>query len=161
MKKLWIPLYGMVMIGLSMTAKDSDMIEKYSATNTQNLPIHAVILNQDYSDTEKINLIQKILDDQIVNIDVQDANGKTALNLAIFYKSSPEIIQCLIERGAKVDMPDHFNVTPLYNAIKYDQMAPAIMLLSAGADETWKADNGLSPINIARSEKTQALFEVV
>lgn len=120
------------------------------------LPLHRIILNSHYTRSEKIDAMRKILDNQsVVDINMLDKDGRTALNLATYYKQDPVIINFLINYGAKVNEPDHFNVTPLHNSIKYENIPVAQILLAGGANEFHKDDNGLTPIDLARTENTK------
>lgn len=121
-------------------------------------PLHEIILNSRLSTQEKIQNIQDLLRSGLVDINAVDANGRTALNLATFYKAEPIIIQVLLAGKADVNKPDRFNETPLHNAIRYEEIIVAQMLLQAGANSELKNDREETPIDLARSPKTQALF---
>lgn len=134
-------------------------LDKHAFTNqNQELPLHALILNQTLQIQDKLSLIQEILDTQSVNINAQDANGRTALNIATFYKADPEIVQLLLSYKADVNKPDLFNQSPLHNAIKKEEITTAKLLLHAGADAMLQNDSLATPIDLARSPKTKALF---
>ena len=125
----------------------------------QDLPLHDIILNQNYSIQDKLNAVRNILDNKVVSVDQQDVDGRTALNLAVFYKSDPALAQLLIEDyKANVNKPDRFNVSPLHNAIKYEEIEVAEILLAADADRTFKNDTQATPVDLARSPNTMALF---
>ena len=132
--------------------------DKISAMGNQNLPLHALILDQSISTEDKLQQMQNLLRDESTNINDQDANGKTVLNLATFYKAKPILIQFFIANKANVNLPDLFNETPLHNAIRNEEIIVAQMLLQAGADRNLKNDKGETPIDLARSPKTLALF---
>ncbi|MDP3788016.1 MAG: ankyrin repeat domain-containing protein [Candidatus Chromulinivorax sp.] len=134
--------------------------EQVKQQDTILLPLHNIILNQNLTPQEKIQLMQDLLRDKDnhININAQDANGRTALNLAAFYKADPIIVQFLIVHKADVNEPDRFNESPLHNAIKNEEILIATMLLKAGAHQEFKNDEGLTPIDLARSPKTQTLF---
>ena len=122
------------------------------------LPFHEIIKNQRYSLSEKLALIKKIADAKEVDINAQDANGKTALNLVIFYKGAPEIVKLLISSGADVNEPDLFNETPLHNAIRNEDITAAKILVAHGADVRFQNDKGLTPLDLAQSPTTMAVL---
>ena len=100
--------------------------------DVQNLPLHDIILNQNYSTQDKLLLIKNILDNKIVDVNDQDVDGRTALNLVTFYKANPALARLLIEGyKANVNKPDRFNVSPLHNAIQYEEIeiADPVVLL--------------------------------
>lgn len=125
----------------------------------QNFPLHTVILNSNYSTFQQLAMLEQLLKNQSIDIDARDRDGKTALNLAVYYKKDPAIIQFLIKKNAKIDEPDVFNVTPLSNAIRFGQIDAARMLLVAGADPEYKDDEGYTPLDLAaRTEETKAIL---
>ena len=124
------------------------------------LPLHTIILDQNLSTDEKIQEMKDLLtnENEIIDINAQDAGGKTALNLSAFYNADPAIIQFLINNKAKVNEPDRFNETPLHNAIAKEAIETAKILLAAGANPDLKNDKLETPIDLARSPNTKALF---
>lgn len=149
----------------SEALSDDQLKAAHAITVQKNLPLHEIILNmyhveerQNHSVQEKIKLMQNVLDHKAVDINKEDADGKTALVLATFYNADPTIIKFLIDNGAKVNQPDRFNETPLHNAIRNDEIQSAELLLEASADPDLKNDTLETPIDLARSPNTQALF---
>ena len=124
------------------------------------LPLHTIILDQNLSTDEKIQEMKDLLmnENKAIDINAQDAGGKTTLNLAAFYNADPAIIQFLINNKAKVNEPDRFNETPLHNAIAKEAIETAKILLAAGASPDLKNDKLETPIDLARSPNTKALF---
>ena len=146
--------------------KDSDTsFHDSSSYNTKQdtilLPLHNIILNANFTPQEKISLMQDVLHDDTIQLDInaEDGTGRTALNLATHLKADPIIIKFLIESKANVNKEDRFNETPLHNAIRHEEIEIAKMLLAAGANVELKNDNQETPIDLARSPKTQALFD--
>lgn len=122
------------------------------------LPLHDIIKNQQYTTAQKLKMMKKILDQKQVDINAQDAAGKTALNLVTFYKGDPAIAKLLIEYGANVNEPDLFNETPLHNAITKEDIVTAAMLLKDGANVRFENDKGVTPLDLARSQETIKLL---
>ncbi len=145
---------------LMITAFLQNQINAVAAAYAQNLPVHAIILNQNYTTQEKLTKIRTALDAKQTDVNARDIGGKTALNLATFYNANPAIVQLLIvDYKADVNIPDLFNVSPLHNAIEKDEIEIAQMLLDAGADKKLKRDaDDATPVDLARSPKTRALF---
>ncbi|MBV8661032.1 MAG: ankyrin repeat domain-containing protein [Candidatus Dependentiae bacterium] len=133
-----------------------------SAIKKKELPLHDIIFfNQSYTIEESLDLMKDILDKGLQDINAQDANGKTALNLVAFLNCNPKLAQFLIDFKAKVNEPDLFNETPLHNAIKKEEVEIAQILLDAGADLYEKNDQGITPIDLAkRSENMKAIVEL-
>lgn len=137
-------------------------IIKNSAAKVK-LPLHEIILNQDLSIQEKLNLIQETLDNGTVDVNTTDPSGKTALNLVTFYKGDSLLAEILIKKyKADVNKPDRFNVSPLHNAIEKEEIEIAQMLLDAGADRYLKNDaDEITPVDLARSPNTIALLGLI
>jgi ankyrin repeat protein len=164
MKKIkLLVLSGMILLKCDMHADDIDqaMVSQdlpHASTFDIQLPLHDIIKNQNYSLEEKMNLIKKLLDEGNIDINAQDADGKTALNLIAFYASDPALAQLLIDHGAKVNEPDMFNETPLHNAMSKENLILAAILLKNGADVGFKNDKDMTPVDLARSEKSMELL---
>lgn len=137
----------------------NDQLKVLDTKTEQNtLPLHEIIRNRNISIQEKIRLMQSLLDHEGVNINEEDADGRTALVLATFFNADPIIVKFLIDHGAKVNQPDRFNETPLHNAVRHEEIESAELLLKAKADPALKNDTLETPIDLARSPNTTALF---
>lgn len=154
-----LPLMAMIILQNQIYAETSDQenIEQV-ADQKKALPLHDIIKNQSYTTEQKLQMIQNLLDQKQVDVNAQDADGKTALNLATFYKSDPVIAKLLIEYGANVNEPDLFNETPLHNAISKEDVVTAALLLKDGANARFENDNGSTPLDLARSPETLAVL---
>jgi len=157
MKILQKNIRFMLIMGISVIFS-SGQIHAEDLVQANFLPLHALILNQNISTEDKLEQMQNLIARDSFDINTQDANGKTALNLATFYKAKPIVIQFFIVNKANVNLPDLFNETPLHNAIRNEEILAAQMLLQAGADKNFKNDKLETPIDLARSPKTLALF---
>ena len=95
---------------------------------------HAVLLNS-------LTKVQKILDDQIVDVNKIDNKGKTAFAYAI-KNGSIKIINSLIEAGAKLDIADHDGNTALLLMLKkcYTELDNKPVVLAE--------DNKIQPIKV-------------
>jgi len=121
--------------------------------------LHDLVINQDYSTVEIIERLSHLITSGSENyINLVNKGCKTALNLAVEHKADPEIVEFLLENGADANIPDLFNTTPLHNAIIYDQIESAKILLDHGADPYFKNDGEQSSIDLTRSDETKDLF---
>ncbi|MBP6869856.1 ankyrin repeat domain-containing protein [Candidatus Babeliales bacterium] len=144
-----------IMLFLIVVTQSMNLLSIQPLSDILDLPLHAIILNQDYTVSDKLDMMQDLLDSKKVNIDARDRDGKTALNLATYYKKDPAIIEFLVQHGAEVNEPDLFNVTPLHNSIRYEEIPVAKILLAVGADENHKDDDGRTPMDLAQTKKTK------
>ncbi len=71
--------------------------------------------------------------DHGVPIDIQDADGNTALMLAA-YNGHPSTVQALIERGADVNLRNNRDQSPIAGALFKGEDAIVVALHHAGAD---------------------------
>ena len=69
--------------------------------------------------TRKLNKSLKLLIKRTSNINIQDDAGKTALALAVIYKSSDEIVNYLIKYRSNIDQKDKWGDTPITHAFKF------------------------------------------
>ena len=67
--------------------------------------------------------------------DSGDYDGRTALHLAVA-EGQTEIVRVLLNKGAKVDVVDRWNSTPLLDALKMSSQAAAELLIARGAKLT-------------------------
>jgi len=63
------------------------------------------------------------------------------------------ILEFLLSNNSSIDAKNSAGQTPLYRAINRNQMTNANLLMDKGADPFAKADNGISPINLAATLK--------
>ena len=149
-----------VMIFLQNQLRADDPSDESSQLVVQknNVPLHDIIKNQTFSTDQKVAMMQNLIDQKQVDINAKDATGRTALNLATFYNADPAIAKLLMDAGADVNEPDIFNETPLHNAISKQEMVVAAMLLKKGANKRFENDKNVTPLDLARSEKTIKLL---
>jgi len=142
-----------IVFGMFIQAQDQVEVEL-------KLPLHEIILNSNYTISDQLDAMNSIFNNGNFNINARDRDGKTALNLATYLKKDIKIIQCLRDHGAKVNEPDLFNVTPLHNSIKFEEIPVAQVLLAVGADENHKNDNGQTPFDLARTDNAKDLLRL-
>ncbi|KAJ4390939.1 hypothetical protein N0V93_004538 [Gnomoniopsis smithogilvyi] len=82
---------------------------------------------------KSIEAILGMAPDKMHFIDAANADGATALSLAVRYRSLP-IVEYLINQGANVNSKDHAGRTPLHHAAEFMHLDTAALLLEKGAN---------------------------
>lgn len=86
------------------------------------------------------------------NINAQDKNGRTPLNLVMFSRGGLDIAKILILNGADVNIPDNeFQMAPLHSAIMYDSHPTVELLIKNGANINAQGFCGMTPLHFAAS----------
>lgn len=75
-------------------------------------------------------------------IDDVDADGSTALSVAVSGADNPEVVALLIANGSKVDAADNEGMTPLMRAAERGSIALTKLLLDKKADPTMRDRRG-------------------
>ncbi|TGZ71555.1 hypothetical protein CRM22_002565 [Opisthorchis felineus] len=83
-------------------------------------------------------------------------NGRSLLHYAADY-GQPEICEYLLSKGADVNTPDDYGVTPLLAAIYENHIDCARVLLEKGA-KFLNTPDGVSYLEVAESEKLRTLL---
>lgn len=156
MKIKYLQSFGLAIILLQLQSHycaDQEELENVVVEQGQqkNLPIHDIIKDQTYTTDQKLNKIRKLLDQQEVDVNAQDTDGKTALNLITFLNGDSKIADFLIQSGADVNQPDNFNETALHNAVKKNAIKVIHLLVSDQADRDLKNDQNVTPVDLASS----------
>jgi ankyrin repeat protein len=79
---------------------------------------------------------------------VEGLTGQSLLHRAVVSKDRLEVNR-LIQKAAKVNVPDPDGQTPLHYAMRGGDKTIIALLLAAGADITMKDNNNLTPLRIA------------
>ena len=79
----------------------------------------------------------------------QDQEGKVALHHSTASIRSEQLIPCLLQWGAKLNMLDSYGFTPLHTAIVAGNLEAVKELLQKGSDPTMKTQNGCNALHIA------------
>ena len=98
------------------------------------------------------------------DVNISNWNGMTPLQFAAFHKNY-ECMQLVLEHGAAVDKADYDNQTPLYDACtrvktKREKMC-VLLLLQHHANPTLRADDGKTPIDVARVHGSKGIVEAL
>lgn len=100
---------------------------------------------------------QRLLDEQLVDIDVTTSDGLTGLHEATICGNS-ELIKILIDRGANLNCCDFEGWTPLHAAASLGKIVIVELLLDLGANPTMVNCDNLLAYDLARNEEVQTLI---
>ena len=91
------------------------------------------------------------LTDHGANVAIKDKCGYTALHRAciIYHDCSPEVLSCLIENGADVNLSTDKNRTPLMTACEYGHVNTVTILIEHGANVNLQDRDGLTAVHYA------------
>ena len=95
--------------------------------------------------------IVTFLIDHGANVAIKDKCGYTALHRAcvIYHDCSPEVLSCLIENGADVNLSTDNNRTPLMTACEYGHVNTVTILIEHGANVNLQDRDGLTAVHYA------------
>lgn len=82
-------------------------------------------------------------------INIQNADGDTALSLAVARFESHEAVQLLLFHGAKANIKGRHGRTPLHYAIMLEQEKKAEIILQEGGDPNARDNDGRTPLHLA------------
>ena len=100
---------------------------------------------------------------EFIGMELQSVNqpghsGDSMLQVAIFRKNLEEV-ECLLAAGADPNWRGEYGYTPLHNAASFDLPEIVERLLKAGARVDVANDDGLKPIDLARSARVRQMLE--
>lgn len=106
--------------------------------------------------------VQRLLNDEGVNVNSRSTSGQTALMLISclgenYKKNKAEMVNFLISRGANVNIGDNFGRTPLIMASLNNDVEMAKLLLEKGANVDAKTNKGAKAITFAKPEMAKLL----
>ena len=87
-----------------------------------------------------------------------DQNLQTALHLAGFYNTSPEILQYLIDQGIDVNDLDRLKQTALHEIVRHNNPAAVQVLLDKQANVNASDFKGNSPLHLVKDGKIAQLL---
>ncbi|XP_059179268.1 myotrophin-like [Physella acuta] len=105
----------------------------------------------------ELNDIKTLVEKEGVNVN-KEIQGRLPLHYAADYGQT-EVIEYLISKGAKVNAPDKYGITPLLSAIFEGHTASVRLLLEKGADKSGKSPDGASYIDCAEKDEIKALLK--
>ncbi|KAF7179915.1 hypothetical protein CNMCM7691_008967 [Aspergillus felis] len=135
---------ALVRHGLDIHLVDSDGDNLLHWAVRQNLPTSDIIF----------------LLDEGVDINHRNAYGRTPLAAAIAYDDGsltekPDIVELLLQRGSKTDLPDSRSWHPLHHAAENAKEWAVRLLSQYGADLEARTSVGLTPLYMACSVRSQ------
>ena len=158
----WAAGLGNLVVAKFLISQGADVNAKDNKGNT---PLHSAALEGHdtpfYSATDKGHHIEvaKFLVSQGADVNTKNNEGYTPLHSAA-YEGNIEIVKFLVSQGADVNAKDKNVVgTPLHVAALKGNVEVAKFLVSQGADVKVKGYNGLTPLDMAKTEKKTAVVE--
>ncbi|KAK7098975.1 myotrophin-like [Littorina saxatilis] len=85
-------------------------------------------------------------------------NGRYPLHYAADY-GQVEVIEYLLTKGAKINAPDKFEITPLLSAVFEGHTECVRVLLKKGADKSGKSPDGASYVDCAEKQEIKDLLK--
>lgn len=107
------------------------------------------------SDYDEIN---RLLDNNLVDINVGNIDGLTALHHACI-DDNPELVEFLLKKGADVNCADNEGWSPLHATASCDHIEIARLLLLYGADCTLVNVDHELPLDLAEDDEMHKLLE--
>jgi ankyrin repeat protein len=95
-----------------------------------------------------IRLVEKYINEQHIDINMQDKFGETFLLLSTLYNHK-KIVEILLEKGANVNIRNKEGLSPLYNAINNQDISLVNRLISMGATIDIEKGKLFSPLSLA------------
>lgn len=102
---------------------------------------------------EKTSFTQSLLSNQ-------DKYGNTVLHYAVS-KGGTEIVEILLQMGAKADLKGNRNLTPLHLAAVHNYPDIASKLLEKGADPNIRDEEGNTPLHFAAEQNNLQLLQLL
>jgi len=86
-----------------------------------------------------------------------DSNKRTPAHWAADY-NQVEVLQFLISKGAKIDQPDKYGITPLLAAVYEGHKEVVAILVNKGAKLDVKGPDGKTPAEAAEKDDIKKLL---
>ena len=139
----WAADFGYIDI-LRCLIENAVDINSFSADNYNCTPLMKAVENGDKD-------VVTFLIDHGANVAIKDKCGYTALHRAciIYHDCSPEVLSCLIENGADVNLSTDKNRTPLMTACEYGHVNTVTILIEHGANVNLQDRDGLTVVHYA------------
>ena len=137
-----------------------DVLDTYKkiASNYQDVnALHIAVLSG--NDSEIINIL---LEKGKVDVNEKDSWGYTALHFAVFGECSTKTIDVLLSNGANIEARNSLGLTPLFEAVKHNDLIGVKTLIAHGADVTAKDKHGRTVLHyIARRGYSNKILEMI
>lgn len=102
-----------------------------------------------------VEVVKQGINKETVNKEI--SGGRNALHFAADYGQT-DVIQCLIDNGADVNLPDKHGISPLLAAIWESHLDAVKLLLSKGARKDGKSPDGQSYMDCAETDDIKVLL---
>lgn len=103
-------------------------------------------------------VVKKIVDEPGFDVNAELLNGRGPLHYAADYGQA-DVIEHLISKGAKPDLPDKHGITPLLAAVWEGHVDCVRILISKGASKNGKSPDGQSYVDCAEDDTIKALLQ--
>jgi hypothetical protein len=113
-----------------------------------------------YMSSSKARVVAYLLSRAGADVDAQNGDGDTALNVAID-KGSVDVVDAMLKLGAKTCLANKFGNTALHLCAMRSEIRIASMLMEGGADAAAKNALGETPIDIAMKMGAKELVRVL
>ncbi len=148
------PLHYAVMAG--ETDKATEMVENGGDPNIQDRgwsSLHYAVSKGD------LKLVKLFLEKK-ADANLASEKGWTPMMVAAFFteKEAFAIMDALKAAGANINAQSKAGKTPLYLAVKKGQVEKVKWLIANGADKNIAAQNGVKPLDLAKSSKNADLI---
>ena len=138
---------GVDAIQSAALAGDSTKVAILIEAGVELPPLHTAIALADSLAVGEL-MMSEVTND-LVDLDLRDYAGFTALQLAVLI-SSPDMVKSLVEAGANVDLTDNQGYTALHHAIRRDgPLAVVETLVDAGANLEIPTEDGSTGLQLA------------
>tara|TARA_B110001469_G_C9600557_1_gene298394 strand:+ start:201 stop:1394 length:1194 start_codon:yes stop_codon:yes gene_type:complete len=124
-----------------------------STTLVQTTPLQSVSVSGN-------NEFASLLLEHGANIDQQNSNRSTALNLAVEFEHL-DTVKLLLKKGADPDIPDKHNIPPIYRAVSMKLYDIAKELLERHANPNVYDNDGMSPILLSAQYSDINMFNLL
>lgn len=104
-------------------------------------------------------IVKALLQMEGINLNVQDHSGKSTPIIRAMITGKVDIVKILISARAKLNLKDFEGNTILHHAIVTENVELVVKLIQAGALETIKNANGLTPLDLASRFMRSSLEE--
>ncbi|BFZ04847.1 hypothetical protein BsWGS_07886 [Bradybaena similaris] len=101
--------------------------------------------------------IKKFVEEEGVDVN-KEVQGRLPLHYAADYGQA-EVLLYLLSKGANINAPDKYGITPLLSAIFEGHTAIVKLLLAWGANKSGKSPDGASYIDCAEKDEIKALLK--
>ena len=93
-------------------------------------------------------------------IDLQDAEGWTAVKLAVHY-GFREILECLLQKGADVNLATPVGITPLMAGVALNRLDCVLTIIAFGASMNMRESGGHTARGVAAAKERWDVYRLL